>query len=66
MDRKMYSKRQGLMRNGGGGGVAAALAAPAAPEIPPLLVQRLPITEPRSLAIAVPAFYYSFRLFHLY
>ena len=41
------------MRNGGCGGVAAAPAAPAAPfapEILPLLLQWLPIAEPRSFS----------------
>ena len=35
---------------GGCGGAAAVLAAPVAPEIPPLLMQRLPIAEPRSFS----------------
>jgi hypothetical protein len=32
------------------GGVAAAPAAPVAPEILPLLMQRLPVAEPRSFS----------------
>jgi hypothetical protein len=38
------------MRIGGCGGVAAAPAAPVAPENLPLLMQRLPIAEPRSFS----------------
>ncbi len=38
------------MRIGGCGGVAAAPVAPVAPEILPLLMQWLPITEPRSFS----------------
>ncbi len=38
------------MRIGGCGGGAAAPAAPVAPEILPLLMQRLPIAEPRSFS----------------
>ncbi len=38
------------MRICGCGGVAASLAAPVAPEILPLLKQRLPIAEPRSFS----------------
>ncbi len=38
------------MRISGCGGVAAALAAPVAPEILPLLMQRLPIAEPRNFS----------------
>ena len=38
------------MRIGGCGGVAAAPAALVAPEIPPLLMQRLPIAEPNGFS----------------
>ena len=38
------------MRIGGGGGVAAAHVALVAPEIPPLLMHRLPIPEHRSFS----------------
>ncbi len=36
------------MRIGSGGGVAGTHAAPVAPEIPPLLMQLLPIAKPHS------------------
>ncbi len=38
------------MRICGGGGVAAAHVALVAPEMPPLLMQRLPIAEPHSFS----------------
>ena len=41
------------MRIGGGGVVEAAPAALLAPEIPPLLVQRLPNEEPRSFSDSI-------------
>ncbi len=53
-DKDRQTERQGEKIIGGGGGVAAALAPPIAPldlvtppEIPPLLLQRLSITELR-------------------
>ena len=50
MNRDRENKRQELMRIGGCGGVAAAPVALVAPENLPLLMQRLPIAEPRSFS----------------